>query len=70
MITCTLEIKENVEDLYKIFLPERLKSDRATCKITKKGGKLRFEINANDAVSMKAFLNSILKIIQTYDKIK
>lgn len=69
MISCTLKVNENIDDLYKIFLSEKLKSDRAECIITKDKA-LLFEIKAKDPVSMKAFLNSILKIIQTYDKIK
>jgi len=69
MISCTLKVNENIDDLYKIFLSEKLKSDRAECIITK-NKELLFEITAKDPVSMKAFLNSILKIIQTYNKIK
>ena len=68
MISCTLKVNENIDDLYKIFLSEKLKSDRAECVITKTDV-LLFEIKAKDPISMKAFLNSILKIIQTYDKI-
>ncbi len=69
MISCTLKVHENIDDLYKIFLSEKLKSNRAECIITKNDA-LLFEIKAKDPISMKAFLNSILKIIQTYDKIK
>lgn len=67
-MNCTLEVHENVEDLYKIFLPETLSSKRATCTVEKDTA-LRFTLQAQDAVSMKAFLNSILKIIQIYDKL-
>lgn len=69
MISCTLKVNENIDELYKIFLSEKLKSERAECIITKKGNALLFEVKAKDPVSMKAFLNSILKIIQTYQKI-
>lgn len=68
MITCTIDVEENIDDLYKIFLSETLDSKRATCSITK-GKTLRFHIKAKDPVSMKAFTNSILKVIQTYDKV-
>lgn len=68
MITCTLEIHNNIDDLYKIFSSEIFKSKRAECTITK-GKTLKFDIKANDSISMKAFLNSILKIIETHDKI-
>jgi tRNA threonylcarbamoyladenosine modification (KEOPS) complex Pcc1 subunit len=68
MITCILEFSENTEDLYKIYLSENLESKRAKCVITK-GKTLKFDITAKDPVSMKAFLNSILKIAQTYEKV-
>jgi tRNA threonylcarbamoyladenosine modification (KEOPS) complex Pcc1 subunit len=69
MISCTLEINEDIDDLYQLFLPENLKSDRAECTI-KKGKTLKFTITAKDPVSMKAFTNSVLNIIHTYQKIK
>ena len=68
MISCTLKIHDNADDLYKIFLSERLKSDRAEC-VVKKNNALEFKIKAKDPVSMKAFITSILKIVQTYEKI-
>ncbi len=68
MIFCTLKIYENIEELYKIFLSEKLKSDRAEITI-KKNNALIFEIKAKDPISMRAFITSILKIIQTHDKI-
>ena len=70
MISCSLVVHEDVEDLYKIFLSENMKSDRAECKISKKGDSLVFDITSTDAVSMKAFINSILKIVETFNKVK
>ncbi len=66
-MNCTLEVHEDVDDLYKLFMTEKLESNRAKCEI-KKGKSLMFEIKADDPVSMKAFLNTILKIIETYNK--
>ena len=66
-MNCSLEIHEDVDELYRIFMSEKLESDRAKCRI-KKGKSLIFEIVASDPVSMKAFLNTILKIIETYNK--
>jgi tRNA threonylcarbamoyladenosine modification (KEOPS) complex Pcc1 subunit len=68
MITCTLEFSDNTEDLYEICLSENLESKRAKCIMTK-GKTLKFNITAKDPVSMKAFVNSILKIAQTYEKV-
>ena len=34
-----------------------------------KGKTLKFQISAKDPVSMKAFVNSILKVVQTFDKV-
>lgn len=69
MISCCLEVHDNVDYLDKIFKTEKLASDRAKCRI-KKGKTLVFEIEAKDPVSMKAFLNTILKIIETFEKTK
>ena len=69
MIYCELRISDDVEYLYKIFSSETLSTERASCKI-KKNKELIFNIEAKDPVSMKAFLNSILKVVQTHDKIK
>jgi len=69
MISCSLELNTDVDDLYKILKSEELKSPRAHCTI-KKNKRLILKIEAKDPVSMKAFLNTILKIIETYQKIK
>jgi len=69
MIKCRIELEDDVSDLYKIFLSETLSSDRAECKVTKTDV-LVFDIAAKDTVSMKAFVNSILKVIETYQKVK
>ncbi len=68
MITCTLKFEDNIDDLYKIFLSENLESDRAKC-VMSKDKFLIFKITAKDPVSMKAFVNSILKVVQTYEKV-
>ncbi len=69
MITCTLKVQDNVDELYEIFLSEKLESDRAKCTIGKDKD-LIIKIDAEDPVSMKAFVNSVLKIIQIYEKTK
>ena len=69
MITCTLKVHEDVDKLYKIFLSENLESDRAKCNV-EKGDALIIDIEAKDPIAMKAFVNSVLKIIQTYEKTK
>ena len=68
MITCTLEVSDNINDLQKIFLSENLETNRAKCTISK-DKTLKFSIVAKDPVSMKAFVNSILKVSETYNKI-
>jgi hypothetical protein len=67
MITCSLEVHDDVDDLHKIFLSERFESERAQC-IIKKGESLKFSLSAKDPVAMKSLLNSILKVIETYQK--
>jgi len=69
MIKCTLEVEDEVEALYKIFLSENLNSKKARCSISK-NTTLKFTITSKDPVGIKALINSILKIIQTYNKVK
>lgn len=68
MITCNIQVTKNIDDLHKIFLSEKLQTNRAKCSISK-DKTLNFLIEANDPVSMKAFVNSILKVIETYNKV-
>ncbi len=73
MIVCSLKIQDRVDEIYKLFLSEKLESDRAYCKIKKikkenKEYSLVFNVRAKDPVSMRSFLNTILKIIETYEK--
>ena len=67
MISCALEVSEDIDELHRIFLAERLESSRATCRITK-GRSLVFRVKAKDPVAMKALLTSILKTIEIYNK--
>ena len=69
MITAKIIVEENVDDLYRIFKAEKLESKRAKCTI-KKNKALIFEVKAKDPISMKAFMNSILNVLEIYSKIK
>ncbi len=69
MITCSLQIEDDADDICKLLLAERLDTGRASCEIKKKRG-LRLEIRAKDPTSMKSILNTVLKIIETYEKTK
>ena len=50
-------------------LEEQLKSKKAECEITK-GKTLDFIVKAQDPLSMRIILNSILKIIETHEKVR
>ncbi|MFH2020962.1 MAG: KEOPS complex subunit Pcc1 [archaeon] len=66
---CTLTISSHADELYDVFKPENFDSSRARCIIQKDKKSLVFDIDAKDPVSMKACLNSILKIVETYEKV-
>lgn len=66
---CILAVEEDVSELHNIFLAEDLNTKRARCKI-EKGEVLKFTIDANDPIGMRALINSILKVIETYQKLK
>ena len=62
MITCHIEIQQDIDALHKI-------SKRTECKIEKKKDVLLIHIHSKDIVSAKAFTNSILNIIEIYYKV-
>ena len=56
--------------LEKIFQAEEknLQNNRSRYEVKKSGDKVRFEIEAEDAVALKAALNSIAKVLQVHEK--
>jgi tRNA threonylcarbamoyladenosine modification (KEOPS) complex Pcc1 subunit len=71
MINCEITLKKNLDEIYKLFLPEikQAKTKRAEYTLEKTNKSLRFVIEAKDIKSFKAFVNSIIKIIETYNKV-
>jgi tRNA threonylcarbamoyladenosine modification (KEOPS) complex Pcc1 subunit len=68
MIKCQLSIDNNIDHLHKIISAEKFVSKRATITLSKSNN-LSIIIEAKDPISMKAYVNSILNIINTYEKI-
>ncbi|MBT3304662.1 hypothetical protein HN592_02085 [Candidatus Woesearchaeota archaeon] len=69
MISAIITIDENVEELYKAIQPEIRKQLRSTIEI-EKTDKLTFKIEANDAVALRATLNSLTQMLSVFHKVK
>lgn len=69
MITCTVTVHDNKDQLYNLFKAQNLESKRATCTI-ENSKELTFTITAKDPISLKAFVTSILNTIHVFEKTK
>ena len=67
--TCSFTIKSN-EDLYKALLPDVSSSKRASLKLEQKKENLFITIKALDVIALKAFVSSVMKLLEVHDKVK
>lgn len=72
MISCLITLHEDIENIHQLFLAElpNAESRRAGYTVKKKKDCLEIEIRAKDVTSLKAFTISVLKILETYSRIK
>jgi len=59
----------NPETLLKAFFSEDSEGDRSSFELKKKEKGVLFKIKAKDAVALRARLNSIVKLLQVYEKV-
>ena len=58
------------EKLFRIFKPEISKKDRSGFGLHIEKDCLRFVVDAEDSVALRATLNSITKLLTVYEKVK
>ena len=63
-----ITIDNDVDLLYESFKPELKEWKRSTIKVKKNKDSLQFNIQAQDATSFRATLNSITGLLSVYDK--
>jgi len=61
-------VDDNVDLLYKCFKPEIKEWKRSKIKITKNKNNIQFNIMAEDAVALRATLNSVTALLAVYGK--
>ena len=66
---CSFTIKAN-DKLYRALLPDISSNKRASLKVEQKEDTLFITINALDAVALKAFVSSVIKLLEVYDKVE
>lgn len=63
-------IVDRDENLLRCFKPERIEKERASYKIKSIKNAIVFEIKANDAVALRATINSITQLLSIYERME
>lgn len=63
-----IEIKD--KELAECFIPEQQRGNRSSLNVKKTKDGFKLEIDAKDAVALRAELNSIMKLLVVNEKIK
>lgn len=66
---CSFTVKSN-GNLYSALLPDVSSSKRASLKVEQKKNKLSITINALDVIALKAFVSSIIKLLEVDSKVE
>ncbi len=66
----TVYIHEDVDILHDCLIPEMSERDRSKVTIAKEGKATKITMEAQDAVALRAAVNSIIKLLITHEKIK
>ena len=64
-----ITVTEDIDNIYKCFLPEIASTKRASINLKKTKDKVVFEIEAKDSVALRAMLNGVTKLLDVYEKI-
>ena len=68
IIDCDSKPQNDIDSLYKLFIPEDKNFGRASFDLKKVSKHLIIDINAQDAVSLKIAFNAITKILIVWEK--
>ena len=66
---CSFTIQSN-DRLYKALLPDVSSTKRASLHLEQKKDNLSIHIKALDAIALKAFVSSVIKLLEVYDKVE
>jgi tRNA threonylcarbamoyladenosine modification (KEOPS) complex Pcc1 subunit len=66
---CSFTVKSD-DKLYRALLPDISSSKRASLKLEQKKDNLSITIKALDVIALKAFVNSIIKLLELHDKVE
>ncbi len=64
-----ITVTEDINSLYKCFLPEIASTARAKIDLKKTKEKLTFVIDAKDSTALRAMLNGVTKLLNVYEKV-
>ena len=66
---CSFTIQSD-EKLYRALLPDISSSKRASLSLEQNNNKLLITIKALDATALKAFVSSVIKLLEVHEKIE
>ena len=66
---CSFTVNSD-EKLYRALLPDISSSKRASLQVKQKKDNLFITIKALDAIALKAFVMSVIKLLEVYEKVK
>jgi tRNA threonylcarbamoyladenosine modification (KEOPS) complex Pcc1 subunit len=66
---CSFDVKSDGK-LYDALLPDVSSSKRASLHLEQKNDKLSITIKALDAIALKAFVSSVIKLLEVYEKVE
>jgi tRNA threonylcarbamoyladenosine modification (KEOPS) complex Pcc1 subunit len=72
-MNATVTVEDPEQHVYKLFLVEqqRLVNERASYQVSiQEGGLTRITVAAQDAVALRSVLNSVVKTLIVYEKMK
>ena len=70
MYQLTITAEHNADVLYHALKPEEVTTDRAQTSIDRQGDSVCVTIRARDATALKALTQSMIKLIETAEKIQ
>ncbi|MBN1385538.1 CTAG/PCC1 family protein [Candidatus Woesearchaeota archaeon] len=68
MYSAQIEVRGEVDGLWKVLEKELRDKDRSSVRVEMKGSLLKFRITAEDATALRITLNTICKYIIVYEK--
>ncbi|MBD3310587.1 hypothetical protein GF351_05190 [Candidatus Woesearchaeota archaeon] len=69
-LSASISVTDDAEKVYDCLLPEAKKAGRSEIRLKKEDSRLMVIIEADDAVALRSSVNSVLKLLTVFEKMK